>query len=151
MFAYCFLRNIREGQSSLNDADDEKGNSAAKIKNLDKGKKKTTEKELFKNNLGLLFSARENVLNNFKRKLFPIKNLGKIPTCESKPEVITKLTPEIATEKAKHKKTKLKLQQKFMNQIIDDRKNVNGEIFWNYFKFQNPSVLELHNLKMSNY
>ena len=84
---------MHEGQSSLNDADDEKGNFPAKIKNLDKGKKKTTEKELFKNNLGLLFSARENVLNKFKSRLFPIKNLGKTPTCEPKPEVITKPTP----------------------------------------------------------
>ena len=29
-----------------------------------------------------------------------------------------------------------------MNQIIDDGENINDEIFWNYFKYQNPSVLE---------
>ena len=34
--------------------------------------------KVFLNNLELLFSARENVLNNFKSRLFPIKNLGKL-------------------------------------------------------------------------
>ena len=66
-FAYCFLRDIHEGHLSLKDADDEQSNFAAQIKNLGKGKKKKKiEKEFFKNNLGLSFSARENVLNNFK-------------------------------------------------------------------------------------
>ena len=62
-------------------------------------------------------------------RLFPVKNLDKIPT--------RKPTPELATEPTKRKKSKLKLQQKFMNKIIADEKDINDEVFWNYFKYQN--------------
>ena len=71
-----------------------------------------------KNNLGLSFSAREKVLNNFKSRLFPIKNFDRIPTREPTLEP----TPELATEPNKHKKSKLKLQQEFINEIIADKK-----------------------------
>ena len=40
----------------------------------------------------MLFNVSEKILNNFKIRLFPIKNLNKIPTQE--------LTPEPATEPA---------------------------------------------------
>ena len=64
--------------------------------------------------------------------LLPIKNLDKIPT--HKPAAET-------TEIAKLKKSKLKLQQEFMNEIIADEKDMNNEIFLflSYFKYQNPS------------
>ena len=39
LFLYFFLRDIHEGNSSLRDADDAQSIFAAKIKNLDKGKK----------------------------------------------------------------------------------------------------------------
>ena len=42
-----------------------------------------------------------------------MKNLDKIPTREPTPEII----PKLATEPTKYKKYKLKLQQKFMNEI----------------------------------
>ena len=71
---------------------------------------KTIEKELFLNNLGLLFSGRENVFNNFKSRLFPTKNLNKILTSERTREP----TLELATEPTKHKKSKLKLKQEFL-------------------------------------
>ena len=48
---------------------------------------------------------------------------------------------EPATEPTKHKKSKLKLQQEFMNENIADKKDINGEIFWNNYKYQNPSFL----------
>ena len=80
-----------------------------------------------------MFTAREKVLNNFKSRYFPIKNLDKIPTREP--------TPELATERTKHKKSKLKLKQEIMNEIIANKKDINDEIFWNYFKYQNPSFL----------
>ena len=38
-FTYCFLRDVHEGYLSLEEADDEQSNFAAKLKNLDKGKK----------------------------------------------------------------------------------------------------------------
>ena len=42
--------------------------------------KKTLDKKSFLNNLGLLFSAREKVLDSFKSRFFPIKNVDEIPT-----------------------------------------------------------------------
>ena len=50
-------------------------------------------------------------------------------------------TPEVSTERTKHKKSKLKLQQEFNNEIIADRKDINNEIFLKYFKYQNPLLL----------
>ena len=41
----------------------------------------------------------------------------------------------------KNKKSKLKLQQEFLNEIIADKKDINNEIFSQYFKYQNPSFL----------
>ena len=68
----------------------------------------------FSNNLGLLLSATENVLNNFKNRLFPIKNLDKISSSEP--------TPEPAKEPTKHNKSKLRLQKELMNEIIAIKK-----------------------------
>ena len=91
--AYCFSRDIHEGHLPLKEADEEQSN-------LGKGQKEITKK-IFLTNLELLFSARENVLNNLESRLFPMKELDKIPTREP--------TPEPATEPTKHKKSKLKL------------------------------------------
>ena len=49
---------------------------------MDKGKT-PIEKRSFINNVGLFLSAREKMLNHFKNKIFPIKNLDKIPTPKS--------------------------------------------------------------------
>ena len=57
------------------------------------------KKNIFLNNLGLLFSATEKVLNNFKSRLFPIKNLDKILTCEPTPEKAAEPTPKVAKER----------------------------------------------------
>ena len=65
------------------------------------------------------------------------QKLDKIPTCEPTLEP----TPELATGPTKQKKSKLKLRQEFINEIISDEKEINGEIFCNYFKCQNPSFL----------
>ena len=71
-FAYYVLRDIHEQHLSLKDANDEQSNFAANIKNLDKTWKNNWKK-VFLNNLGLSFSARENVLNNFKSRKNCIK------------------------------------------------------------------------------
>ena len=109
---------------------------------------KSLGKKSFLNNLELLFSAREKVLTSFKSRLFSITNLDKIPTREpteptTEPEVATEPTPKPATEPTptKHKKSKLKFQHKFMNEIIADEKDKNNEIFSNYFKYRNPWFL----------
>ena len=66
-----------------------------------------------------------------------MRNLDKISTREPTSEPAT----EPITEPTKHKKYKLKLQHKFMNEIIANEKDANDEIFWNTFKYQNPSFL----------
>ena len=63
---------MHEGYLSLEDADDQQSNFAAKLKNLDKGKKQL-KKCFLQNNLGLFFRAREKLLNNFKSRLFSKK------------------------------------------------------------------------------
>ena len=71
-------------------------------------------KNVFLNNLGLLFSARESVLNTIQNEKFSIKNFDKIPTCEP--------TTKAATKPTKHKKSKLKLQKELMNEFIATKK-----------------------------
>ena len=71
----------------------------------------------FLNNLGLLFIAKIKVLNDYKRRFFPIENLDKVPTCEP--------TQELATGPTEQKKSKLKLRQEF----IADEKDVGDYIF----------------------
>ena len=46
------------------------------------------KKTLFLNNLALLFIAREKILDRFKNRLFPIKELNKILTLEQTPEPV---------------------------------------------------------------
>lgn len=66
----------------------------------------------FLRDLGLSFNARENVLNMFKIRFFPIKNLGKISTREPPLEPI------------KQQKSKLKLQLVIVNQITANEKDL---------------------------
>ena len=71
LFAY-FLRDIHEGHLSLKHTDNGQSNFVAKIKSSDKGNKQLKNCLI---NSGLLFIARENVFNNFKRRLSPIKKV----------------------------------------------------------------------------
>ena len=65
----------------------------------------------------------EKVLKNFKSRAFPVINQDKT------------LTPEAAPKRAptKHKTSELILHKRF-----EDEKDINGEIFWNYFKNKSP-------------
>ena len=54
---------------------------------------KTVKKISFLNNVGLFLSAREKILNNFRSKLFPLKNT----TREEAPEQAFEPTPEPAS------------------------------------------------------
>ena len=82
-------------------------NFAIELNNFEKGTK-TLEKNYFSNNLRLLFSARETVIDIFKSRLFPIKNLDEIQTREPTSEPATKTEvakepvtqPEVAKEPA---------------------------------------------------
>ena len=62
-----------------------------------------------------------------------IKNPNKVSIHES--------IPELAPEPTKDKKSKLKLQQEFMNEITADEKDINDQIFWDYWKYRNPLFL----------
>ena len=91
------------------------------------------KKHFFLNNLGLFFSAREKLLNNFKSSLFSPKNIGKILTREPTLE----LAPAPPSEPTKHKKSKLQLQREYIYKIIADEKDIHDQMFWNYFKYHN--------------
>ena len=67
-------------------------------------------------------------------KLFPIKTLDKILTCEPTPESAAE--PEVATEPTKETKSKtkrkissLKLHEEFLNKIRNEEKNINMQTF----------------------
>ena len=74
------------------------------------------------NNIGLLFSERENFLYKFMRKLSRMKHLDKIPIREP--------TLEVAGEPTQHKKSKLKLQRQFINEGITNGKDKLKKHFW---------------------
>ena len=67
---------------SLENADEEKIQLANALKDMDKGKR-PVEKISFLKNAILLLSGRENILYNFKGKIFPAKN----PEPEPEPTV----------------------------------------------------------------
>ena len=100
------------------------------MKNFDRGTK-TLDKKSFLNNLGLLFSAREKVLNSFKSRLFPIKNLDTFPTREPTRGTTTetKVAKEPAKQpikatkaKTKRKISSLKLREELLNKIKNEEK-----------------------------
>ena len=103
-------------------------------------------KKIFLNKLGLLFSAREKVLNSFKSRLFPIKNFDKISTHEpaTKQEVAKEPEPEVATKATKAKNrwkiSPLKLREYFWNKTKNEERNINEQIFKKFF-CQTPSHL----------
>ena len=90
------------------------------------------QKKSFLNNLDLFLSAREKILNNFKSKIFPIKNLGENPTTEPTPESMV---------------FDIKLRENFINKIENDKKNINNEIFRKYFGCMNPSFWQMTYIK----
>ena len=80
--------------------------------------------------------------------MFPTKNFDKIPTHISTPEPATEL--ELTTEptkaikakgKTKCKISQLKLHKKNLNKIKHEEKNINEQIFKEYFSYEFPSFL----------
>ena len=139
------LRDVHDGNLSTKKADDKQSNFANKLKNFNKGIK-TLEKKYFLNNLGLFCSTTEKVLNSFKSRLFPIKNLVK----NSKVSTNTRTSSRTNTRSSNitnrsntnyTQESKLKLQQEFINEVTADNKYINNKIFLDYFKYQSPSFL----------
>ena len=116
-----FLRDIPKGNLSIKDADKEQIQIANELKDMGKGKM-PGEKKSFLKNAGLLLNAREKILNNLKRKLFPAKNIESEPDSDFDSTKISKLTD-------------------FWKKTIRDGSNINTEIFGEYFKYQNSSFL----------
>ena len=83
------FKDTHERHLSLKDTDPEQNKFANKLMSIDKSIKPTDRKS-FLSNKESLFYAREEVLSNFKSRLFPIKKL------ELKIE--EKLEPELETE-----------------------------------------------------
>ena len=143
------LRDIHKGNLTLKDADEEQSKLVKMLEGCDKGVK-AVEKESFQNNIRLCHSTREKY-SNFRSKIFPIKNT----TPEQPPEPAPELAQEQGSEPApvhtlepapkpvptKHKTSKLKLHEKFKDEIISAKKDINDEIFWEYFNHQNSSYL----------
>ena len=125
MNVYFQKRDIFKKKLALGEADNEQSKLVNELKNVDKGIKQV-KKRYFLNSLGLIPGAREKILNNFKSRIFPVKNLDEIPTPEQAPEPATALKPAPASEPAptseptKHKTSKLKLGKKFENEIKSD-------------------------------
>ena len=70
---YCFLGDIYKGNLSVKDTDEEQSNLISILKDINSGVK-PVEKRSFLNNIGLFLIAREKILNNFRSKIFRIKN-----------------------------------------------------------------------------
>ena len=116
-----FLRDIPKGNLSIKNADKEQIQIANELKDMGKGKM-PSEKKSFLKNAGLLLNAREKILNNLKRKLFPAKNIESEADSDFDSTKISKLTD-------------------FWKKTIRDGSNLNTEIFGKYFKYQNSKDL----------
>ena len=89
---------------------------------------------------GLLVSAREKIINTFKEKMLLTKYPK--PEPEQKSELTVFATPKPTKERAK----KYGRQYKdYFNKIAHDERNINIEIFNEYFKYYNPTLIELRN------
>ena len=106
-------------------ADNEQNNLTNILKNTDKGIK-SVEKELFLSNIGLFYTARGKVLNNFKNRLFQIKNPEIKP--EQEPESEPKLEKEPQPKPdPKYRKSSLKLREELLNINVNEERYINEE------------------------
>ena len=91
---------------------------------------KIDQKKLFLSNIILPFTAREKVLKNFKTDYFQWEKLELKFEHELEPE-----------PKSKYRKISLKLCEQFLNETLNEERNINEKIFRNHFKYQNLSSL----------
>ena len=111
------LRDIRKGHLSIEGPDNKQSNFANELKNFEKGIK-GLEKKSFLNNIVLLFSTREKVLNSFKSRLLPIREPAREPEVATEPVKAT----EAIKAKSKRKISFLKLREEFLNKIKNEEK-----------------------------
>ena len=125
-----FLRNIHSGVSSIEDGHNEKSKLLKKLSNINENENQSKIKYFLKN-------VGEKVLNSFKSNIFPTKNSTPEPT----PNAIVFNTPEpteVKTKNSKKKSSAVKLHEEFVNEIVNDRKDINDKVFSEYLsiKFQ---------------
>ena len=111
---------------SLKDGDEEQIQLVNELKGMGKGKR-PVKKRCFLKNAELFLSVREKILNNFKSKIFSIKNSSQIPTLE--PAVFDTPIPT----KRQINKSLLKIYEFFFNKIANDKTNINTGISNEYF------------------
>ena len=111
LFTYCFPRDIHE--VPLKDA-----------KEMHK-RKIPVEAISFLKNAGLLIRTREEILNNFKGKIFALKNLE--PAQEPSPDPAVFDTPKPTPNKLRN--FHLNCVDIFFNKIAQDETNINTETF----------------------
>ena len=100
------------------------------LKGIDGGLKLVWKKN-FSKLCKITFNARKKVLNDFKSRIFPIKNQNEISTPEP-------------TSKPKSKPTKKQAKKhlpKFLDEIVNYERNINNKVFNDFFKYHNPSLL----------
>ena len=126
------LRDVHEGNLST-EKDNKQCNFANNLKNFNKGIKKL-EKKYFLNNLELICSITEKVLNSFKNRLFPIKNLVKNPKASTNTRTSSRTNTRSSNRTSRSntnytQEFKLKLQREFINEVIGDKKDINNKNF----------------------
>ena len=87
-----FLRERCERELTLEEPDNEQSKLVNELNGIDR-RVKPAEKISSLKNVGLFLGARKNVHNDFKSRIFPIKNLDKITTPDPAPESAPELAP----------------------------------------------------------
>ena len=114
-----FFRDMYTNNLSVENADNKQSDLLKMFGNLIKGKK-SSEKISF---LKILVKARKDVLNCFESNIFPIK---KMP--DTTPRHTWSKTP--------------RLNEHFINDIKNNERNINSEVFNEYFRYQNAFLAE---------
>ena len=108
--------------------------------------KMPVQERSFLNNVGLFRSTKETVLNYLKSKIFSVKNINKLwapePTSKRTPDPTVFDTPETTpdpsvldtpkrtkarTKESKHRTSPIKLCSIFVNEIVNNEKNINND------------------------
>ena len=119
----------------LKDADRKQSELVNKLKDVI-ARKMSVQKMSFLNNAGIFTSARETVFNHSKSKIFSVKILNKLwapdPTPKWTPDPTVFDTPnptKAQNKEPKHRTYPITLRCIFVNEIANNEKTVNNEVF----------------------
>ena len=131
-----FLRDIDTNDLLIENADNEQNDLFKMFVNLNKGRK-SSEKIPFLKSVKILLKAREDVINSFKSYLFLIIS---DTTPYATPDT-TRYTTSDTTLRQTRSETS-RLNKNLINEIKNDEKNINTEVYNEYFGYRNSSFLE---------